>query len=297
MSVWNLVAFFLLLFAIWITLDLNKYIKQLQIEKADLNRRRERAKGHRTSRMEEQRIRRNALLRVTGMPLIGFTVLTAVSITVGFAVGKIMFQDLFLSCATACAFITVPSIYLQLQATKKQIYDAEKLENSLSIITNAYLSTGDIIRAVEDNIKLIEDKQPWEEFITDVTFLDNNVNRALIRMSAKLPNPFLIQWIDTLILSQEDRKMMYILPTIIQQMNDLRQDQMEAETMMVVIWRDYATLLLMICAIPVIFRIVLYEWYALLVTTMAGRGLILALIVAILYSLRKAMQINRPVMV
>jgi len=98
-------------------------------------------------------------------------------------------------------------------------------------------------------------------------------------------------------MSQHDRKMMFILPTIINQMNDVRQDQLEANTAMAKIWREYISLLLLICAIPVVFRFVLYEWYAILTTTVIGRCFMLALIAAILYSLRKAVKINQPIVV
>lgn len=296
MIFWYVIGFLLFGVSIWLATDLGGYLKKQMARREDLRRRREKVMTHRMGQAEWGRLQISDLLMVTQMPPAGFVALLIFSVILGFLVGKLLLEDWFLSCAMALAFLTLPVLYLKLRAGKKQVHEAIRLENALSIITNAYLSSGDIIQAVKDNLRLLEDRQPFEEFLMDVTLVDSNVTRALLRLASKRPNPFLHQWVDTVILSQEDRKMMFILPTIVQQMGDVRKDQMEAETAMVVIWRDYATMLLLVAAIPLVFRMVLYEWYAILVFTMVGRAFMLALMGAILYSLKKAMEINQPIL-
>jgi len=297
MNIWHLIAFLIFVLAILIGFEFDKHLKAQYLEKLTLRISREKILGRKNRRVQATIDRHNKLLSITGIPLFGFFVLAGASVLLGFFIGKLMFSDFILSCATALGFITIPSIYLEVQAGKYQVYEAEKLENALSLITNSFLSSCDIVSAVKENLHLIELKKPFEEFYTEVTLVDANIERALHRLAAKHPSPFLSQWVDAVIMSQHDRKMMFILPTIINQMNDVRQDQLEANTAMAKIWREYISLLLLICAIPVVFRFVLYEWYAILTTTVIGRCFMLALIAAILYSLRKAVKINQPIVV
>jgi hypothetical protein len=79
-------------------------------------------------------------------------------------------------------------------------------------------------------------------------------------------------------------------------MNDVHQAQMEADTTMYAIWREYFTVLVLIFAAPVIFRVLMQPAYLILVTTLPGQALLVLLLAAVVYSLVKAVRLNRPLL-
>lgn len=263
-------------------------------EKDAKQEKREVVVGHKTEQLERLICKRNRLLALTKMPKAAFTGFCILAIALGFVLGKLMFQDTLLSCAMSIAALSLPFLYLEFLASKTRAYRLEKLENTMNIITNAYLASNDLIQSVQENIHLLDIREPFEQFLLDISCVDCSIDNALFRLSARIADPFFSQWCDILLLSQTDRKMNCMLPTIITQMNDLRQDQMEADTTMVSIWHDYLTMLALVCFIPIFFRLGFYEWYQILVGTFGGRCFMLALIASILFSLKKAIEINRP---
>ena len=288
-------VFLLLGAAVFAAFNLPELVREARRRRFNERIRREPIIGHQPNRFEKYRNRQRHLMRVTGVPLAVFMLLTAAAIVFGFIIGKMMFEDNFLACAMAAAFLVVPSLYLEMENNKRRNYDAEKLESAMSIITNSYLSNRDIIIAIESSLPVLEYKKPFEEFTRELHYFSSNVEAALLRMEQIVPNKFFLQWVDTLILAQDDHIQMQSLPAIIDQMNEQRKSQIEADTAMVAIWREYILMLVMICTIPLLFRLAMYRGYELLVTTFMGRALMLGIIASMLHSLKRAVHLNRPV--
>ena len=65
---------------------------------------------------------------------------------------------------------------------------------------------------------------------------------------------------------------------------------------MYAIWREYFTVLALIFAAPLIFRVLMKDAYLILVTTLPGQALLVLLLAAVVYSLIKAVRLNRPLL-
>lgn len=296
MAFYQLVIFVLVFIALCLAFKVNI----MSIAKADIsNRVEDNSKASVTtgkiSRFKKSQIKHNKLLSFTGMPRVVYILLFVGCVICGYLLGKLMFKDTLLACGLAVAFTFFPSLYLERESARLTLLRAAQLENSMSIITNAYLANNDIVAVVKENLPLLESKKMFEDFMIQVTYFDSSVDNALLHMASKFPNKFLIQWVDILILTQTDRQMLSVLPTIVEQMNDQRRAQIEANTAMSSAWADYFTLLGMVASFPLIFRIVLYDWYAILVTTTIGKFCMLALIAAIIISFKRASAINKPI--
>lgn len=234
------------------------------------------------------------LLAFTKTPFTIFLILMGVSIAGGFMFGEYMFHDSLLSLALTLCFVTFPFLYLDKEAANIKVIEEHQLENSMSIVTNSYLSCHDVVSAIRESIPLLEYPKPFEGFLREITYFDSNVDNALQHMTNKCPNKFFIQWVDILILAQSDKNMMDILPTIVEQMNEHRRMQIEANTSMATIWMEYFGVLAIVCLFPIAFKVISTDAYAILIGTKWGKVLMLALIASIMYSLKRAVSINKP---
>ena len=98
-----------------------------------------------------------------------FAAMLAVFCAAGIGMGKMLFTDTGLALVTGLALIPVPYIFLKVKSRWYKRNQDELLENTLSLITNSYISCNDIIKAVNENLSKLDVQRPFAEFITDVT--------------------------------------------------------------------------------------------------------------------------------
>lgn len=161
------------------------------------------------------------------------------------------------------------------------------------------MQSGDIIKAVKDNLHRIE--QPFcslfSEFIAEKTFVDSNISRNVRKLKRKLDNSFFHEWCDTLILCQNDRELMYVLPTIVEKMSDIKQIQAELNTQMYNIYKDHISVTLVVAANIPLMKFLNAEWYRLLTGTLFGQIIVALTFVVIFIATAYVIKVNKPVSV
>ena len=75
------------------------------------------------------------------------------------------------------------------------------------LLSNSYIVTEDFVQSVQDNIDLLEYPAPFRDFLTYVSLIDGNIKTGLRRMELQVDNPYFSQWIDALVMAQDDRSM------------------------------------------------------------------------------------------
>lgn len=211
----------------------------------------------------------------------------------------LLLNNMLLSCVLAVGMAFVPLQYLKVrQSTYVQTIN-EQMETVLSLVTNSYLQSGDIIKAVNDNIHRIE--QPFQsifrEFIAEKTFIDSNISKNIRKLKRKIDNSFFAEWCDTLILCQQDRELMYVLPTIVEKMSDIKQIQAELNTQMYNIYKDHISVTLVVAANIPLMKFLNSEWYRLLTQTVAGQIIVALTFVVIFFATAYVIKVNKPVSV
>ncbi|MBR0277699.1 MAG: hypothetical protein IJQ50_04495 [Clostridia bacterium] len=213
----------------------------------------------------------------------------------GIAVGKFLFTNGILSIATGLALLPIPYIILKIRARWYKRSRDEMLENSMNLITNSYLGCNDIITAVNENLDKLDIPKPFAEFVTDVTLIDSNIKRALMKLDLKIKNKYFSEWIDILILAQEKSgDYRFILPAVVQSMNDAKRLQIEADTVMMNVWKDYFTAIILAFSIIPLLRWSNEEWFNILIGTTVGNVLIILLLLATVISAFITLKINKP---
>lgn len=228
-----------------------------------------------------------------GMNVFWFMVIAAAFI--GFGLGKYLFRNDMLAFATSLVLLPVPYIILNVRSRWYKRNQDELLENSMNLITNSYLGCNDIITAVNENLNKLDIYKPFAEFVTDVTLIDSNVKRALRKLELKINNKYFSEWIDILVLSQEKSgDYRFILPAVVQSMNDAKRLQIEADTIMMSVWCDYFTAIILSFSIIPLLRWSNAAWFDILTTSVVGKILILLMLVMTIISAFITLKINKP---
>ena len=244
----------------------------------------------------------STLFRQTRCTRKKFLVMMFASAAGGFMAGLLLFGSTGLALVTAVCVFPAPYFYLTVKSSTAAREEIEGLENTMSIITNAYAGCDDIIKAVE---LFVEEKNryipahlrtptPFDEFVSEIRLINPNVEHGLYRLSAKIKNRYFTEWVKTLILCHHDRRLKFALFPVIKAMNDAKSMQIESDGMMVRVWRDYLMMAgLMFSTIPLM-RFSNAEWFSLLTQTAIGKLLIILMLMTALATAFYVMRATKP---
>lgn len=234
-------------------------------------------------------------VEMSGFKMNTFWFAVALSIFGGIGLGKSLFSDNLLAVATGIAVIPVPYIVFKVRARWYIRNCDEQLETSMNLITNSYLGCNDIITAVNENLDKLDSPKPFAEFVTDVTLIDSNIKRALMKLEVKVNNKYFSEWIDILVLAQEKSgDYRFILPAVVQSMNDAKRLQIEADTVMMSVWRDYFTSVILAFSIIPLLKWSNATWFDILVGSGIGKALIILMLIMTVISAFITLKVNKP---
>jgi len=82
---------------------------------------------------------------------------------------------------------------------------------------------------------------------------------------------------------------------ILYEMNDAKTAQRQNDTQVAGAWREYFTMLFIILLSPLLVRVIQYQWYQFLITTLVGKILIISMLASLLWATGRALKINKPI--
>lgn len=292
------VMFGLMSMAIFLFLGFGRVMKQSAQDASDKRRKRKSFKrqGKLSKRLEALQQRQRAVIEQSPLPRSFYLVLTITCAVGGFFAGRVVFSSLCLSVIVGALALLVPMIVLSFRQSKSKSKRINHLASSMMILSNSYLVTEDFITTVKDNLAVLEYPEPFRDFLTYATMMDSDVRSALRRMENKVSNPYFSQWIDALILAQDDRSLRYVAVSVVDSMHDVLQAQEESDAAMYAVWREYLITLALIFSVPLVFKLLMRDAYVTMTTSLVGQGLMVLLLLAVVFSVFKAIKINRPLM-
>ena len=225
-----------------------------------------------------------------------YRLLTIACIIAGGAIGKLVFNSMAFVVLIGGLGAAAPLLYLSFKGTKTRSSRMEKLRSTMMILSGSYIVTEDFLKTVQDNVDLLEYPKPFQDFLTYCYYIDGNIKVALRRLEAQVNNAYFSQWIDVLVMAQDDRQLKYVTMSVVDSMNDVAQAQIESDTAIYAVWREYFMVLALIFAAPLIFKILMPMAYEILVTSLVGQGLFVLLLAAVVFSLVRALKLNKPIL-
>lgn len=290
-----LAAFLLLSTAIFLIggLDVRITAELRRGKKAEAMRLRKQTLFSRLTWLEQERRR---LVEQVDISAPVYWLLTVLGVVGGAVIGKLLFAHVFFSIVIGTLGALSPQLYLRFKLTQSKSQRVEKLHSSMLILSNSYIVTEDFLQSVQDNIDVLEYPAPFRDFLTYTKYINSSIKTGLRRMEAQVMSDYFSQWVNVLIMAQDDRRLKYITMSVVDAMNDVRQAQRESDTAMYTIWREYFTVLALIFAAPLIFRVLMKSAYIVLVSTLPGQALLTLLLAAVVFSLVRAYRLNKPLL-
>lgn len=136
---------------------------------------------------------------------------------------SILIKNLWLLPALAIGFGALPILYLSSAVEYYEKTVRDELETALSIITNAYIRTDDIVVAVRENLDFIKPplRGAFEKFLQDSAVMPSN-KEIIIRLRDRLDDHVFYEWCTTLLQCQDDRTLKENLNPVVGKLTDIR---------------------------------------------------------------------------
>ena len=249
-----------------------------------------------SKRLSKLSRKRKELVAQVQMSEYTYRLMTIAGIIAGGAIGKLVFKSSAFVVLIGGLGAAAPLLYLSFKDTKTRSSRMEKLRSTMMILSGSYIVTEDFLKTVQDNLELLEYPKPFQDFLTYCNYIDGNIKVALRRLETQVNNSYFSQWIDVLVMAQDDRQLKYVTMSVVDSMNDVAQAQMESDTATYAVWREYFMVLALIFAAPLIFKILMPMAYEILVTSLLGQGLFVLLLAAVVFSLARALKLNKPIL-
>lgn len=217
-----------------------------------------------------------------------------------FAIGAILsllLDNIFLIPILGAGFAFAPVWYLRSTAMTYKKHLNEELETAISVITTSYLRTGDLLKAIKENIPYLNQpvKGHFEVFLLESEMLNANLISTINTLKMKIPNRIFHEWCNTLIQCQSDRSMKNTLTFTVQKFSDMRIIQSELETIISQPKKEaFMMMFLVICNIPLLY-VLNHTWFETLLFSVPGKITLAICAAVVLFSFTKIMKLSKPI--
>ena len=259
--------------------------------------------NHHTKRKKESYLKREiaqtkAILEVTGRGH-QFPMVCAMSLLF-FAIGAIfasLLSNVFLVPVLAIGFLFLPFWYIKLTESHFKRDIASELETALSIITTGYLRSENIVTAIEENVAYLNPpvQSIFQNFLSRIKMVNPDIVVGLQDMKEKMENPVFKEWVDAMILCQNDRSLKSTLTPIVSKLSDMRIVNGELENMMIEPRQEFITMVILVLGnIPLLYFLN-KDWYHTLMYTTAGQMVLAVCGVAIFVGTAFVIKLTQPI--
>lgn len=213
------------------------------------------------------------------------------------AVAALLLDNPFLIPALGAGLAFTPVWYLRSTAASYKKHLNEELETAISVITTSYLRSGDLPKAVKENIPYLNPpvKAHFEAFITESEMLNANMVSTINTLKMKIPNRVFHEWCNTLIQCQSDRSMKNTLTFTVQKFSDQRIIQSELEAIINEPKKEAITMMFLVLGnIPLLY-VLNHSWFETLMFSTPGKITLAICCGIVLFSYARIMQLSRPI--
>jgi Flp pilus assembly protein TadB len=227
---------------------------------------------------------------------IGYAWASVILAALGLLVG-IWLDNPLAAIVLAAGLAALPLIVIFFRTGEYTRALTEKLETTMSILTNTYIQTGDFIGAVESNIQLLPAPLDgiFRRYLTETRLIDSSQERALSNLRDQINNRHWRDWCSILIQCTHDRQLRFALPGIVERLGETRRIQMEVDTAFQKHFSDYIlTVIIVLGSIPLM-GMMMPQWYDALMHTLPGKIMLAVVLAAALATGIWVSRINRPI--
>lgn len=191
---------------------------------------------------------------------------------------------------------SLPFLYMSSAVNYYEKTIREELETALSIITNAYIRTDDIVIAVEENLEFIKPplRNTFEKFVQDSVVMSSN-KEIIVRLRERLSDQVFYEWCTTLLQCQDDRTLKENLNPVVSKLTDIRLINTQIESVITTARTEYYAIVGFIIASIPLLSVISPDALDLLQTHPVGKFLVGAVSLVVLITYYVMRRITRPV--
>jgi Flp pilus assembly protein TadB len=203
----------------------------------------------------------------------------------------------FLAPVLGTGLFLVPWWYIIYSKTAYLKNLNSELETTLSVVTNSYVRTENIIYSVEEHIASFggDVKPVFERFLTEAKLLTADTKAALLRIKYNLGNNIFEEWIDALVACQDDKTLKATLNPIVAKLSDVRVLTAEQEQILHEPMTEFIMMTVLTLVNFGIIRLINAEWFSYLYTTLPGQITVAICFAAIFLSASAVIKLTRPI--
>lgn len=140
-------------------------------------------------------------------------------------------DNILVSVVLGIGLATIPLVIIYIRTGEYTKALNEKLENALNTITNNYVQSGELISSIEKSVHLIPAPIDvvFKQFLVDIN-LDNNIVKAIHKLSNKIDNRYFRDWCYVLSQCQYDSSLRVALLSIVSRLSEMKILRMQADT-------------------------------------------------------------------
>lgn len=205
--------------------------------------------------------------------------------------------NVFLMPVLGVGFALLPFLFILLQSYKYRQRLNGELETALSVVTAEYIRTEDIVSAVRESLDSCRPpvRDAFQSFLGQVTSVNANVELALGKIRDDSDNDVWREWIDAVILCQQDRTLKSTLQPIIRKLSDMRVVSGDLNAELYAPFRDWTIMGGLLLSLPFLIRFLNMDWFNILMYTTGGQIVLAVDAVMFFYSLIRVIRLTRPV--
>lgn len=191
----------------------------------------------------------------------------------GAAAGILIFKSPLLTIVLGLGCGMIPLWRTNLSVYEHAKHVNNELETTLSMVTIAYVRHNDIVKAIREAIPHAGEpvKGVMEKMVGTVSMINGDIEGAIRKMKDNLDNVIFHQWCDILILCQSDHTLKAGLMPIVSKLSELKSQQDENETLMMMPLRDIIFMIMIVLSVFPLLYLLNQDWYHYLVHTFWGQ--------------------------
>ena len=205
--------------------------------------------------------------------------------------------NVFLIPVFACAFALLPFIMARRTVRYYEKHIGQELETALSVITNSYIRSDDIVLAVKENLEYLKPplKEIFAAFVAENTMITADIRQALRGLKEKINHAVFREWCDTAIACQDDRTLKDTLLPIVAKLTDVRIVNNELKTMLGEVKKEYWMMVCLVVGnIPLLYMLNT-AWIDALMFSIPGKIVLAICGVVILITAMFMMKYTKPI--
>lgn len=228
--------------------------------------------------------------------LSAFTMASMILFIIGLVMAAAL-DNVFLIPVLAVSFSLLPFLYVLYSANKYRKELVEVLETALSTVTNSYIRSENLLQAIKENLYYMNSpaKEVFSRFVYRVEFIDPDIVGALEDMKSEIDNSIFQEWVEAMILCQNDRNLKTTLHPIVTKISKVKDVTTALELELYKPIRSYITMVAFLGGVLVAICFMNSDWAHYLLDTNLGKLALAITALVTIVTLARVIQLIRPI--